>query len=194
MIRTNIENQQRSSGRMNNISRTRITTYWIATVLVGAELALGGVWDLLRIEFVRQEIARLGYPEYFLLIMGIWKIPGALVLLIPGLPRLKEWAYAGTAFTYLGALASHMSVGDPAGKLVAPIVLTGLTAISWWLRPAASRNFAPIKLGISISRTSTITYWIHHSRHGVYGWRCDGAPAASALIGVMERVGFPATL
>ena len=65
--------------------------FWVATVSVAAELAVGGVWDLLRIDYVRDIVEHLGYPTYLLTIMGVWKVPGAVALLIPRLVRLKEW-------------------------------------------------------------------------------------------------------
>jgi uncharacterized membrane protein YphA (DoxX/SURF4 family) len=124
-------------------SRTRTIAYWITTVLLAAELAVGGVWDVLQIPYVRGVMERLGYPDYFLIILGVWKLPGAVVLLAPRFPRLKEWAYAGLVFTYTGAVASHLAVGDGAETLVAPIIFTGLTAASWALRPPARYDLAP---------------------------------------------------
>jgi hypothetical protein len=124
-------------------SRSRTIAYWVATVLLAANLAVGGVWDVLRTEYVRGVIEHLGYPDYFLVIMGVWKVPGAVALLVRRFPRLKEWAYAGAAFTYTGAVASHLAVGDGAGAVVPPIILTGLVAASWALRPSARRGFAP---------------------------------------------------
>jgi uncharacterized membrane protein len=75
-------------------SRRHIIAYWVTTALVVFELALGGVWDVLRVPQVRGLIERLGYPSYFLVILGIWKLLGAVALVIPRFPRLKEWAYA----------------------------------------------------------------------------------------------------
>jgi uncharacterized membrane protein YphA (DoxX/SURF4 family) len=124
-------------------SRNRTIAYWVTTVLVAAELGVGGVWDILRIPYVRAIIEHLGYPSYFLVIMGVWKVPGAVVLLVPRFPRLKEWAYAGAFFNYTGAAASHLAVGDGAGALVAPIIFTGLVAASWVLRPPSRCNLAP---------------------------------------------------
>jgi hypothetical protein len=81
-------------------ARNRAVAYWATTAIIAAELAVGGAWDILRIDYVREIVERqLGYPEYFLVIMGIWKVPGAVVLLVPRCPRLKEWAYAGAVFT-----------------------------------------------------------------------------------------------
>jgi hypothetical protein len=68
---------------------------------------------------------QLGYPTYFDVIIGVWKVPGGMALLVPGFPRLKEWAYAGAFFNFTGAFASHMAVGDPVGTLVPPIICTG---------------------------------------------------------------------
>jgi hypothetical protein len=85
----------------------RTVAYWILTLLVAFEMMAGGIWDLLRIEYVRVVLAHLGYPTYLLTIIGVWKIPCAIVLFLPGFLRLKEWAYAGAVFNYTGAAASH---------------------------------------------------------------------------------------
>lgn len=115
-------------------SRGRAIVYWVATLSVAAELALGGVWDLARIDYVRDVVEHLGYPTYLLTIMGVWKIPGAVVLLLPRFPRVKEWAYAGAVINYASAVASHLIVGDGIGVIVAPTALLALTVISWTLR------------------------------------------------------------
>jgi hypothetical protein len=124
-------------------SRSRMVGYWITTALVAAELGVGGIWDILRIPYVRAIIEHLGYPDYFLIIMGVWKVPGAVVLLAPGFPRFKEWAYAGAVFTYTGAVASHLAVGDGVGRVLAPLIFAGLALASWALRPAARRDLVP---------------------------------------------------
>ena len=120
-------------------SRGRAIGYWICTLLVAFVLGSGGAADALRIPQVVEGMTHLGYPVYFCVILGIWKMLGAVALLIPRFPRLKEWAYAGTVFDLTGAAASHFAVGDDAGKLIAPIVLTLLTYGSWTLRPASRR-------------------------------------------------------
>ncbi len=81
-------------GRSGSI-HWRLTAYWLATILVTAELALGGTWDIARLQSVRDLVARLGYPSYFLVLLGCWKVLGAIALLAPRRPLLKEWAYAG---------------------------------------------------------------------------------------------------
>ena len=70
------------------LTRSRTIVYWVATALVAAEFALGGVWDLLRIPYVSTIMTHLGYPLYFAIFMGIWKVPGSMVVVMPGLPRV----------------------------------------------------------------------------------------------------------
>jgi hypothetical protein len=125
-------------------ARNRAIAYWMTTMIIAAELAVGGVWDILRTDYVREVLEQqLGYPAYFSVIIGVWKVPGALVLLVPRLPRLKEWAYAGAVFTYTGAAASHLAVGDGAFAL-GPIGFAAIALASWALRPSARRDPAPI--------------------------------------------------
>ena len=121
-------------------SRHRIIAYWVTTAPVVFELALGGIWDILRVPQVRSLIERLGYPPYFLVILGIWKVLGAVALVIPRFPRLKEWAYAGVVFDLTGAVASLWASGlINAGTMAYPIIMTGVAAMSWALRPASRR-------------------------------------------------------
>lgn len=122
------------------ISRRRIVAYWVTTALVAFELAMGGAWDVLRVPQVRGLIERLGYPSYFLVILGTWKLLGAVALVIPRFPRLKEWAYAGVLFDLTGAVASLWASGlIDAGTMAYPILMTGVAVASWGLRPPSRR-------------------------------------------------------
>ena len=120
--------------------------YWITTGLVGAAFASGGVMDLSGSAELMAGMAHLGYPAYFAKILGTWKLLGALAVLAPGLPRLKEWAYAGIVFNLTGAAISHLASGDGVGKVAAPLVLTGLAFASWALRPP-TRVLGALPLG-----------------------------------------------
>lgn len=121
---------------------SRNVIYWVTTALLIFEMVLGGVWDVMKVPHVRETIERLGYPAYFLVILGIWKLLGAIALSIPRFPRLKEWAYAGAVFNFTGAVASHIvSRVIDAGTLAYLIVMMGATAASWSLRPPSRRNF-----------------------------------------------------
>lgn len=117
----------------------RAIAYWAFTIPVAFEMAAGGMWDLLRIEYVRVILAHLGYPLYLLYIIGVPRIPCAFVLLLPGFRRLKEWAYAGAFFNYAGAAASHALAGTGGGQWVGPLMLAGFTLASWGLRPNSRR-------------------------------------------------------
>jgi hypothetical protein len=122
------------------ITSWRSAGYWLATVLVAGELGLGGLWDIARIPTVRGLVTHLGYPSYFLVLLGTWKVLGAVALLVPRRPLLKEWAYAGAFFTYSGAIVSHLSTGYDLGELWLLAVLTALTVLSWALRPQSRRT------------------------------------------------------
>src|SRR2546428_210816 len=128
-------------------SRSRTSAYWVTTLLIATECVVGGMMGALRLPPFIGIIEHLGYPAYFMTIIGVWYILAGVAVLVPRFPRLKEWAYAGAVFTYTGAAASHLAVGDGAGALVAPIIFTGLAAASWALRPSARRDlscsFAP---------------------------------------------------
>lgn len=120
----------------------RNAAYWVATALLEFELVLGGVWDVLRVHQVRDVMDRLGYPAYFLTILGVWKLLGAIAIAVPRFPRLKEWTYAGVVFNFTGAIASHLAAGViETGTLVYLTVMLGTTAASWALRPPDRRYF-----------------------------------------------------
>ncbi|HET9001603.1 MAG TPA: DoxX family protein [bacterium] len=128
---------QNTWGPGKSLGTIRAIAYWTFTFLVAFEMVAGGIWDLLRIEYVRVMLAHLGYPMYLLTIIGVWKIPCAIVMLLPGFLRLKEWAYAGAVFNYTGAAASHFLAGY--SGLGSPLIFTAITLASWALRPPTRR-------------------------------------------------------
>lgn len=109
--------------------------YWATTLAVALELLYGADWDLTRRHDVVTTILHLGYPLYFLRILGVWKILGGVALLAPGFARLKEWAYAGAFFEMTGAVLSHAARGDHPGELAVPLVFSAVILASWALRP-----------------------------------------------------------
>ena len=95
-----------------------------------------GTAQLLRLDDVVNSMTRLHYPLYVLTLLGIWKILGTAAVLVPKLPLLKEWAYAGVSFAMSGAVFSHLAAGSAASDLFGPSLLLVLTGVSWYFRPA----------------------------------------------------------
>ncbi len=115
--------------------KTRVIGYWVTTIPLALELLAGSEWDLTHRSYVLQVVTHLGYPVYFLTILGFWRLLAAIALLAPGFARLKEWTYAGIFFELTGAVASHGARGDNSGELIVPLSLVALTVASWALRP-----------------------------------------------------------
>lgn len=110
--------------------------YWIATVWLALGMTSTGIVQLIKMKEETIMMAHLGYPVYFLTLLGIWKILGVIAILIPKFPLVKEWAYAGFFFAMSGAVFSHLAMGDAAKDLFGPVLLLVLTGLSWYFRPA----------------------------------------------------------
>jgi hypothetical protein len=121
--------------------KTRSVVYWTTTILVAFFLGGGGTAQLARVPGTVDGFVRiLHYPVYFVTILGFWKVAGAITILVPRFPRLKEWAYAGIFFDVTGAAASCAAVGVYGAygfHVIAPLVIAGLAVASWALRPAS---------------------------------------------------------
>lgn len=113
--------------------------YWIATIWLALGMLSTGIIQLLKTEDEVTKITQLGYPVYILTILGIWKILGVVVVLLPKIPVIKEWAYAGFFFAMTGAVVSHLVSGSPVGELFGPILLIVLTTVSWYFRPESRK-------------------------------------------------------
>jgi hypothetical protein len=124
------------------MSSKRTIGYWVATGFLAMELVAGGILELCHSNVgfgIVTTINHLGYPSYFLNILGVWKLLGAIALLVPRLPILKEWAYAGVTFNMTGAIVSHLCSGDAVTKVLPLLMFLAVTAVSWALRPASRR-------------------------------------------------------
>ena len=117
--------------------------YWIATIWLALGMLSTGIVQLLKVKEEVDMMTHLGYPLYFLTILGIWKMLGVVTVLIPKFPLLKEWAYAGFFFAMSGAVFSHLASGDEAKEFFGPILLLVLTSVSWYFRPA-DRKIIPV--------------------------------------------------
>src|SRR6204780_362809 len=118
------------------MSKGKLITYWIATSLLAIGMLQSGIFAVLKTEIWVKLITDLGYPVYFLYILGIWKILGVIAILIPGFKLLKEWAYAGFFFAMTGALVSHLASGDSGVKeILGPLMQSVFVILSWYFRP-----------------------------------------------------------
>jgi DoxX-like protein len=138
-------------GRRSRSMNLKLICYWVLTITAATELLVGAEWDLTQRPDVVQLVTHLGYPTYVLTILGFWKLLAVIAWLVPGFPRLKEWAYAGVFFETTGAAASHVASGNKLIDASWPLILAALGMASWALRPQSRRLTAA-----PFSRTPTI--------------------------------------
>jgi uncharacterized membrane protein YphA (DoxX/SURF4 family) len=118
--------------------RGKMVAYWTVTLLLAVALMLSGIGQLMQYGGNVELVTNLGYPLYILTILGIWKVLGVIVLVVPGFTRLKEWVYAGIFFLMTGAALSHAFVndyGDNGFHIILPLSYAALNIASWALRP-----------------------------------------------------------
>ncbi|MBB3114180.1 putative membrane protein YphA (DoxX/SURF4 family) [Paenibacillus phyllosphaerae] len=118
--------------------RGRTIAYWSVTLLLAAAITLSGIGQLMQVGGNLELVTNLGYPVYIMTILGIWKLLGVIAIVVPGLPRLKEWAYAGIFFLMSSASLSHIfahDYGDHGFNVILPLAYALLSILSWALRP-----------------------------------------------------------
>ena len=120
-------------------SRIKTIAFWATTIFGPTSFVIGGVLHLTQSDQVAATLGHLGYPLYFAGLLGMWKLAGAVVITLPGLPRLKEWAYAGFFFDLTAAAYSRAAVGDGVIDIAAPLVFLAIVLASWALRPDSRR-------------------------------------------------------
>ena len=109
--------------------------YWTSTIWLALGMLAGGLQQIFHTKGFVDIIVHLGYPSYFLYILGVWKILGVIAILIPKFSLLKEWAYAGFFFAMSGAVFSHIALADPMSEIFPSLLLLILTVVSWYFRP-----------------------------------------------------------
>jgi hypothetical protein len=124
------------------MEKSKLIWYWIITVVLSFFIFSGGLAQALQVKGVVQGFKPLGYPTYFISLIGIWKMLGVIAILIPKFKLLKEWAYAGLFFTMTGAIISHIASNNISIQIIAPVVLAVFTVLSWYLRPANRKIIA----------------------------------------------------
>lgn len=118
-------------------TKTQKIIYWVATALLAIGMFQSGLFAVLKTKQWVDLITSLGYPVYFLYILGTWKILGVIAILVPKFKLLKEWAYAGFFFAMTGAFISHLACADYNIKgLMGPFFQTVFVVVSWYFRPA----------------------------------------------------------
>jgi hypothetical protein len=120
-------------------SRKAMIGYWVCTLFVAIPALAAGTMDVLHLQPLFGLLLHLGYPAYFATMLGVWKVLGAIVLLAPRYPLIKEWAYAGMVIDYSSAVLSHAASGDGAGAIAGPALSLVAIAASWYLRPRSRR-------------------------------------------------------
>lgn len=113
--------------------------YWVATLWLSLGMVSTGLGQLMKMKAAEggvDTMIRLGFPLYFLIIVGVWKFLGVIAVLIPKFPILKEWAYAGFFFVMTGAIWSRIASGDGVIELLPAVLLLVLTFLSRYFRPA----------------------------------------------------------
>src|SRR5262249_38199723 len=119
------------------MATTKRIAYWMTTGIVVFAMFSGGIAELTQRPETIEGMTQLGYPVYFVMILGFWKLLGSVALVIPGFPRVKEWAYAGIFFNMTGAAVSHLVCHNAARHVGVTLGLAALTVASWALRPAS---------------------------------------------------------
>jgi len=114
--------------------------YWVATGWLALGMLSAGIVQVIKLKEEVDMMTHLGYPSYFMQVLGVWKIVGVIAILVPKFPLLKEWAYAGFFFSMSGALVSHLAVGDGAKEFFGPTLLLVLIVVSWYFRPESRKT------------------------------------------------------
>ncbi|MBL7817648.1 MAG: DoxX family protein [Saprospiraceae bacterium] len=113
--------------------------YWVSTLWLALGMVSTAIVQLMRMKEEVDNITHLGYPLYFLTIIGIWKVLGVVAVLIPKFPLVKEWAYAGFFFAMSGAIVSHIATGNSINQILPSLLLLVLAVISWHFRPVGRK-------------------------------------------------------
>ncbi|MDE1177431.1 MAG: DoxX family protein [Edaphobacter sp.] len=139
------------------MTKTNATIYWIATLFVVCIMTISGVLAIIRSPDMMRAMAHLGYPPYFSNLLGVSKLVGVCVLLVPGLARLKEWAYAGFGITILSASYSHLLSGDGLLSLE-PLVTFVALIVSYLMRPSSRTFLWPVLSNATSQGEATQAY------------------------------------
>jgi hypothetical protein len=126
------------------MNKGKLIIYWAATAMLAFGMMASGIAQVAHSKDMIDLVMPLGYPTYLLYIIGVWKILGVIVILLPGFKLAKEWAYAGFFFVMTGAFISHLVSGDHSLEgLIGPFMQTIFVILSWYFRPD-NRRIVPV--------------------------------------------------
>ncbi len=117
-------------------SKRRVIVYWIITGFISLVLLNSSIIDIFKKPPYFTILLKMGYPGYFAILIGVWKVLGVVAIVIPKFVLLKEWAYAGFFFLLTGAIISHLVIKD---SFMFQLITLILVVLSWYLRPANRR-------------------------------------------------------
>ena len=123
----------------NSATKIRPIAYWVVTGILAFMMLFSGIGALTKQKFLIEATLHIGFPLYVMNILGIAYVLAAIAILIPGFLRSKEWAYAGIVFAMIGALASHVSIGDSLAISAPVLLILALAVASYKLRPKSRR-------------------------------------------------------
>lgn len=117
----------------------KLIIYWVVTGILALIMLFSGIGALAKLEFLVESMHNISFPLYVTNILGIAYVLSAIAIIIPGIPWIKEWAYAGIVFAMTAAFASHVFIGDTFANMVPPLVILALAIVSYKLRPGKRR-------------------------------------------------------
>lgn len=119
--------------------KAKVIGYWVCTVLLVFFFLPGGIFYAMRGAAAVEAVHRLGFPMYFCVFLGVWKVLGSIALVVPRFPLVKEWAYAGFFFDLTGAAVASGATGAAWWHVAAPLSIIAILYGSWALRPESRR-------------------------------------------------------
>ncbi len=121
----------------------RKITYWVSAGLLAVMSLIAGFAYLKGSPETVQAFTHVGYPQQLRIILGIAKPLGAIALIVPVIPKAKEWAYAGFAIAWICAFLAHYLAGD-GPRAFSPLVLLALLVVSYLTQPASRQHHAKV--------------------------------------------------
>jgi uncharacterized membrane protein YphA (DoxX/SURF4 family) len=113
--------------------------YTISTIIIALIFIITGIGNILPFQHISNDMTDLGYPAYFLKILGFWKILGGVAVAVPIPGRYKDFAYTGMILDLTGAAMSHYFVGDDFKKIMTPVLISIVVTLNYVVRNKTHR-------------------------------------------------------